>query len=91
MNVSAFLPLYIYSHPQIEVSFGLIGLILSMFQIAYLIIYLFFEKFFKKWEPKYGIIIGYGLITVATLGYASLFYLDNQTVFLTLSLIFRLI
>ena len=56
---------------------GLIGLILSMFQIAYLIVYLFLETRINKFHPKSTIVLGYLLISLATFEFAIL-YISNK-------------
>ena len=71
MNVTAFLPLEIKRLEQ-EPNFSVIGLILSMYQLSYLLMFLLPDKTFKKIGSKRLMITGYFTMTVATFGFGIL-------------------
>jgi len=92
LNISTFLPAFRKDHHP-SINDGMVGIILSMFQLAYLIAAPFVGAFLGKIGRKTTIVIGYILIILATIGFGLLAYVpdNNDVPFFVLGLIFRFI
>lgn len=88
-NIATFYPPYNEKHHP-TVTDTMVGIVLSMFEAGILISSPFVSMLLSKVGRKNFVIIGNILMVVASMCFGLLVYVENDTVFFILSLIFRM-
>ncbi len=90
LNISTFLPQHI-KQKGLGITQGQVGIILAMYQISRLFLSTVIGSTLHRVGKKNYIIIGFFFMMIATLGFLSLYKVDDSMVFFGLAIAFRFI